>query len=538
MKRLTNFLLFTFLLFLTGCVNSGNNTKRLEQVSVEYHNNVLKWNKVDNAESYEIYVNNVYYDLTSSLECDFSSFKDGEYTISIIACDEDIIYSKSKHSSIKITVINSKQTIDVFMINDTHGAFLDGEYPGLSRISQFLNINDPDKKFIKVANGDIFQGSYLSNSYYGLPFIEAFNELDFDCFVIGNHEFDWGLDKIAVYKDGNLNNGEAEFPFLGANIIDKRTNKMPEWIDPYTIVERNGIRVGIIGLIGEQQESSILKEFVTDFEFLDAIPLIEKYAYELRNEKFCDIVILSIHDYDEKLNEKVAKINDDSLIDLILCGHTHTNNLQEFVRIDGKKILAVQNQDKNKTASHVKMDVVNKEYIKSSFERIYLSNYNMDSAFNSLFEKYSQYEEDNNRLLGNTKNQISKDTLGYYATSAMTEYFSVDYSVMNVAGIRSNIQIGDIMVSDVFNALPFNNEVFIVELAGYEIKSLYNKNSEFLYFDKDFDINKIINNETYSIAVIDYVFTGVYYTEFKNKEYYDSDTILRDLLIQYIDDKY
>ena len=54
--------------------------------------------------------------------------------------------------------------------------------------------------YILIHNGDAFQGSYVSGTYYGLPLVEAFNVIGFDCFVIGNHEFDWGIEKIAAYK--------------------------------------------------------------------------------------------------------------------------------------------------------------------------------------------------------------------------------------------------------------------------------------------------------------------------------------------------
>jgi 2',3'-cyclic-nucleotide 2'-phosphodiesterase (5'-nucleotidase family) len=268
------------------------------------------------------------------------------------------------------------------------------------------------------------------------------------------------------------------------------------------------------------------------------LPVVKKYAKILRTIEECDMVVLSIHDYDEALNANVAKLVDDERIDLILCGHTHTNNFQEFTRADGKKIIAVQNQDKNRSASHILVNMFDKEYISSKFTRIYPSNYEIDYEFNLKLSKYDNYISLGERVLGNTSTTISKSTLGYYSTSAMTEYFDVDFSIINTAGVRSSITRGDITVSDVFNAFPFNNEVFVVKLKGSEVISLYNKNGSFLYLDKNFNINNIVSGNTYEIAVIDYVFTGVYYSEFKNKEYVDTNVLLRDLLIEYIDELY
>lgn len=555
MKKYFVVLLMMLFLLLTGCVEPSNKKVPLESVSLSYNDMILTWTEVENAEYYEVYVNNHLYETTNELTINLNKLNNGTYTLLVVAYDQDKEYLKSEPSSIEITIDQivedipgeddkpvsdgmGSRELEFFMINDTHGAFFDGEYPGMTRISTYFNNYDLDDQFIKVANGDIFQGTYISNIFYGLPLVESFNELDFDCFVIGNHEFDWGIEEIAKYKDGDLLNGEAEFPFLGANIIDKRSNDIPEWIEPYTIVERNGLKVGIIGVMGETHESSILQTNIQNYEFTNVLPVVKKYAKILRTTEKCDMVVLSIHDYDEALNANVAKLFDDERIDLILCAHTHTNNYQEFTRVDGKKIIAVQNQDKNRSASYILVNMFDKEYVSSKFTRIYPSNYEIDYEFNLKLSKYDEYINLGERVLGNTSSNISKSTLGYYSTSAMTEYFDVDFSIINTAGVRSTISRGDITVSDVFNAFPFNNEVFIVELKGSEVISLYNKNGSFLYLDKNFNINNIVSSNTYEIAVIDYVFTGVYYNEFKNKEYVDTNVLLRDLLIEYIDDLY
>lgn len=542
--------LIVVLLFITGCTAPKLEKNKLDIVELSYQDNILSWNEVNYAEYYEIYVNDAYFDKTTEFSYDLSALTVGHYSIGVCAFDENNEYLKSQLALIDIEikkVADDKPIVDdgmgdkeieFFMINDTHGAFADGEYPGMTRLSTYFNNYDPENQFIKVANGDIFQGTYISNIFYGLPLVESMNELDFDCFVVGNHEFDWGIEEISKYKDGDESNGEAEFPFLGANIIDKRTNEIPEWMDPYTIIERNGIKIGIIGAMGETHESSILQTNIQNYEFTEVLPIVKQYSKILRTIEKCDLVVLSIHDYDESLNYNVSRLTDDERIDLILCGHTHTNNYQEFTRVDGKKIIAVQNQDKNRSASNVVIKLFDKEYISSTFTRIYPSNYKIDPDFDRIMSHYDQYVDSGERVLGTTSSNISKSTLGYYSTSAMTEYFNVDYSIINTAGVRSNISNGEITVSDVFNAFPFNNEVMVVELKGSEIISLYNNNGSYLYFDRGFDIKKIELNIVYEIAVIDYVFTGVYYSEFKNKPFIDTNVLLRDILIEYIDKLY
>lgn len=545
MRKHLIFILF-ILLFLSGCQLTGGNQQGNGQINLTldapeliFEDNVVYWEKVDGALIYLFYVNDTLITETSKCSYDISKFGYGEFEIKVIASGYE--GEKSSPGILELTIEEEgRPNVGVFMINDTHGAVLDDETPGIARVGTILDqYSSLYGDLVAVANGDIFQGSYASNILRGRPLIDAFNALDFDCFVIGNHEFDWGLDKIAVYKDGNLENGEADFPFLGANIYDRSTNEMVDWLEPYTIVEKNGLKVGIIGIIGYNLESSINSTFITDYEFVYPLEIIKEHARTLRTEEDCDLVIVSNHDYDESLNYNISRLEGDYAIDLILCGHTHQNCNDELLRPDGKKIIAVQNRDKNQTASFVNLHVdENKDYLNYEFERIYPGDYSNDPSIVDELKQYDSIFAEGNKVLGTSPSYLNKSTLGYYATAAMTEEFGCDISIINTAGVRGTIDSGVITVSDVFNAFPFDNEVFIISLSGSDVKNLYYENSNFLYFNKEFNISSIKNSSYYSIAVIDYVFNSPYYDQFKNVDYIDDDVILRDLLIEYIDNKY
>ena len=117
--------------------------------------------------------------------------------------------------------------LDIYYMNDFHGSILEDspDEIGLSNIGNFLISQkeaQPNNTII-LAGGDMLQGSALSNYYQGLSTIELMNEMYFDAFTVGNHEFDWGIDVVTSYFDGNDANGEANFPLLGANIFLKNT---------------------------------------------------------------------------------------------------------------------------------------------------------------------------------------------------------------------------------------------------------------------------------------------------------------------------
>ncbi|HEY8365162.1 MAG TPA: hypothetical protein VIK84_06280 [Haloplasmataceae bacterium] len=105
----------------------------------------------------------------------------------------------------------------------------------------------------------MFQGTAISNMSYGLSVVEAMNQMQFDAMGIGNHEFAWGIDVILNYFDGNLDNGEANFPLLNANIYDAETDSLLTVeggnVFDSTIINREGIQVGLICYVGNVYSS-------------------------------------------------------------------------------------------------------------------------------------------------------------------------------------------------------------------------------------------------------------------------------------------
>ena len=444
-----------------------------------------------------------------------------------------------------------KGAVNFFMINDTHGAFEDSvDGYSIARVDTIMDKKERENgDYIKIANGDILQGSYLSSMYYGLPMIEALNEMDFDCFVIGNHEFDWGLDKIEAYADGNTSNGEADFPFLGANIYYANTNTNPEWIKPYTVVEYGDLKVGIIGIIGGYQESSILSTNVSQYTFVDdPSNIVKNYTKILRNEEKCDVVVVSSHDVDDLLIDNISNFDSSSEIDAIFCGHTHKLIMSSTKRIDGVEIPVVQNLDKNETVIGVTLYLNEDNSLNRFFvDCFYTQSTPKSDDFLDLIAKYKEDIESSETVIGYTSQYLNKSTLGRYASQAMIQYSykdygyeSVDLSILNTGGVRATISSGDITLAGVYNVFPFENKVVLVTMKGSEIKSMLNRNESYLYlaYNNSYSHYSAFDNNTYyKVAVIDYVFTGDYYDEFRNlsdNDYIITDLLMRDLLIDYI----
>ena len=538
---------------LVGCVEGGEPEKLATPV-VTLNEDVATWEINIKALSFELSING------SILKVDNTTntrkLPEGA-TFKVRAIGDGVKYTTSDWSNLVTytaqTAGGETKEINFVMINDTHGAFTDSaEGYSIGRVDSLItSLKNQKGDQIFIHNGDAFQGSYVCGETYGLAMVEAFNAMELDCFVIGNHEFDWGIDKIAAYADGNQANGEANFPFLGANIYLKGTQTRPSWIDAYHIVEQDGVKVGIIGIMGDDQESSILTRYVKDYDFVAPLSIVSSTASYLRNTENCDVVVVATHDYNNGINESIASLSGDSVIDAIFCAHSHQNISEYETRADGKNIPVVQCYHKNNNLAEVVLKLQDGEYSSYYATKHLPGNYALSSKVQTVINKYQDDIDESNEVLGTVDGGLGEVTLGAYATDAMLEYTyseytfgGVDVSVINTGGVRAEIDSGDVTRGEVYEVFPFNNSVVLVNISGALIKSLINENSKYLYYDVTASVGTLSNlddSTIYQLAVVDFVFEGTYYDQFDGlsaSDYIETEVILRDLLMTYIDEAY
>lgn len=446
----------------------------------------------------------------------------------IFGCDEDN------------PIPEEVNTVNILTINDSHGSFVTDEYPGMDKVSAAINsLEATYGRFIKIANGDIFQGSYVSNVNYGKPMLEALNLLGFHAFVLGNHEFDWGLDKIAAYKDGDPDNGEADFPFLAANIVYKETGERLPWTEDYVVVENNGYRVGIIGLIGSNLENSIASDMVADYEFLDSKPIVQELSLKLRDEEDCDVVVVATHNYYDFEIRSFVRLPEESRVDAIICGHSHQKVSDSRMRSDGYQVPVIQCDDKNETVGAIVIEMSeDKTPVKANVLHKEPGDYYQDKKLSDLIKKYSRDIEEGNRAIGYTTEFLSEGRVGRETVKALCEKYGVDVAFINTGGVRESLKTGIIKVKDIYEVYPFNNRVIVTAISGVELTRLISAQASFLYSYPNLSSLVVESEKTYRVATIDYVFTGSYYQSYFRNSPRDDKDLLRDVFIEYIAEFY
>ena len=425
---------------------------------------------------------------------------------------------------------NTISSINVIMINDNHGMLAE-EDGGIDKIAAGIIHYETLGEVVKIANGDMFQGTYVSSTLRGLPMLDVLNELDFDAFVVGNHEFDWGLDEMKKYKDGDPANGEAEFPFLGANIYDKRTGAMVEWLEPYTIVEFGDIKIGIIGIIG-QVESSILATHVADYDFVDPENIVKDLASELRVDKECDVVLVAAHGDDNFTNYDLAEFSGAARIDGIFTGHSHTPTDQEITRADGTSICILQNGGYGDSFATLKLTFDKEGKLTDTDGKLVdPGRYSTDGTLSSVFAKYEEFMKIGDTVLLTIDEGLSRRDVGIEVAHSMYTKYGTDFAVINTGGVRTSVDAGEVTYAEIFQVLPFENEVYIVTLSGEMLKEYLSGASVYYW---GIGVENLHSGEYYTLAIVDYVYVGYTFDAYRNDTCVDTNDLIRDVFIDYI----
>ncbi|WP_332238208.1 bifunctional metallophosphatase/5'-nucleotidase [Sporolactobacillus sp. KGMB 08714] len=187
-----------------------------------------------------------------------------------------------------------------------------------------------------IDDGDMIQGTPLLYYYARFddrrpnPMIVLANRLGYDCAVFGNHEFDFGIGLLAETVRNSA------FPWLAANILDRKTGK-PFFGRPYIIKTfANGLRAAVLGLTTKYIPNWENAENIPDMQFADPVEAAKKWVPVLKERKRADIIIVSYHGGFERnleTSETEGKPTGENQgyrlcmevpdIDVLLTGHQH-----------------------------------------------------------------------------------------------------------------------------------------------------------------------------------------------------------------------
>ena len=216
-----------------------------------------------------------------------------------------ILHTNDTHSQVEPTDKSTLKTADM------------GGYA--RRMGLISQIREQEKNVLLVDAGDYSQGTPYFNFFNGRIEIDAMNRMKYDAGTLGNHEFDNGIDTLAVV----LKN--AQFPMVSSNYQLDKTSLFPI-VKKYVVLEKAGLRIGIMAL-DVNPESLIFEKNYRGLVYQDPIEKANEISALLKKKEKCDVIICLSHLGSDGTKKEV---NDFEIarktryIDVIIGGHSHT----------------------------------------------------------------------------------------------------------------------------------------------------------------------------------------------------------------------
>lgn len=225
-------------------------------------------------------------------------------TNGLFAQDLVILHSNDTHSQIEPQSVGENKGLGGYERRENYIEKVRAEYPNV----------------LLMDAGDYSQGTSYFTLFKGDVEIELMNALGYDVATLGNHEFDNGTAELA--RRAKM----ASFPIVCAN-YDFTGTALEGIIKPYAIIEKGGLKIGVIGVLTDII-SLVSPKNVNGIKYIEPYAVVNKIASKLKKKDKCDLVILLSHlgfdngSHHAPSDDMVAAQSKD--IDIIIGGHSHT----------------------------------------------------------------------------------------------------------------------------------------------------------------------------------------------------------------------
>lgn len=448
-----------------------------------------------------------------------------------------------------LTILHTNDTHDHLLPFDTRQG---KELGGMARRAALIaSIKQSTKRVLVLDAGDTFQGTPLFNFFSGEPDYLTMDQAGYDAVTVGNHDLDNGLANLQRQYQNR------QFSMISSNLLDPKTHK-PLFL-PYKIFEREGLKVAVFGLMGEEALTTISTKNQEGFEFVSPSKIAQSMVDDLR--KKADVVVLLSHFGFEEDLEFASKIKG---IDVLVGGHSHTKLERPRPVVNGDwKTLVVQNFQWGECLGRLNLQVENGKVVGYDGELLPItSTMPEDPQVAKTVQSYqSQIEARMVVPIGTAPKGLSSENkylrdceLGNWTADIMRERAKADLGVMNAGGLRAALQPGVVTVGSIYSIFPFENAVVTLDLAGEVIQQILDRvvangtpgalqysGLSFLAKDKR-AIDVLIAGlpldpkRTYRVATIDYIAQGNDRNELftKGTNYQPLGLLLRDAVLDHV----
>jgi len=350
-----------------------------------------------------------------------------------------------------------------------------------------------DQSVILLDNGDILQGQplvYYSNfekTESQHICARVMNYMNYDAATVGNHDIEAGhpvYDKIVK---------EFNFPWMAANAVDTKTND--PYFKPYTVFEREGVKIAILGLITPGIPMWLPEKIWAGIDFQDMILSADKWVKIINEREHPDVLIGLFHagvnaNYNGQTagmncNENAAQLVAEQVpgFDVVFVGHDHNSWNYTVKNSEGSEVLILGTQGSSRTVTEASIRL-HKNHAKGRWEKeisgkvIQVKDFQADEAFLNAFK--SDIEE----VKTYVAKPIGRFTESIFARESIfgdspfvdlihriqLDLTKADVSFAAPLSFNAEIKKGEVYVRDMFNLYKYENLLYTMKMSGQEIK--------------------------------------------------------------------
>jgi len=414
--------------------------------------------------------------------------------------------------------------LTILHINDFHDRLLP-DPDGIGGVAHMATVLKRERAAahasLTLSAGDIVQGSPVSTMFGGDPDYEIANRLGIDVNCLGNHEFDYGWRKIRDFMQ------IANFPTVNANVVDASGNRILN--PPYVIRNVGGMRVAVVGVLLEKLLDHTTLANLGPFH---AAPDVETLRPVVADAKeHADMVVVLGHIEKTEAESILRGLPD---VSVVVIGHEHTP-WKEPIEMDGRLIIHAEGYGRQVGRLVMSYDTAARRIVSHQWTGIAVDDgvYPADPAVEAQVEKWeAKVASQVDVPIGESKKTFSKREGKELMEKAMNDRFPSDFAFTNLGGVRDTIPEGQLLARHIWNVMPFDNRVVVVEIPGDQLMTLSGPAEA----EKVVETAKLDPHRTYRVVTTDFMATSWADRGYKFRVT-DQGVLLRDLLIDWIKQK-
>lgn len=318
-----------------------------------------------------------------------------------------------------------------------------------------------ENKVLLLDAGDTFSDDYVGNQTRGEAIISLMNALGYDMMALGNHDFDYGVERTRELQD------LADFPIRGANVTE---NGEPVFGQPWKVFTVDGVRIAILALTYHSTDKTASAQSIAGLTYSSGIEATRRYLPEM--QRSADIVMLLSHQ-GTATDRKLARELDG--VDIIVGGHSH-DIIRQPELVDGTWI--VQAMADAAVLGELRLEVgADKKLRKVTGAAHQMWNYQIkpDAGIAEFISRIDEpFAEAMNEVLAYSVDRIPRDyrsespfdkMVGEY----MIEETGADVALMPGVGYGISIYPGNVTRDRLYTLLPHPAKLVTFEMKGSDL---------------------------------------------------------------------